>query len=84
MGPEDEEEEEAVLLVTHGACSNIIYEVLTGRAPAAMATVGSFFLLERCDDTTTGKDNDGPRWRDVSGGTTASTDHITEKGSSAH
>ncbi len=75
-----------MLLVTHGACSNIIYEALTGRAPAAMATVGSYFLLERRDGIGTGTGEAGPRWRDASGtGTgTASTDHITETGNAAH
>ena len=68
--------ESAVLLVTHGACNNILFEILTGAPPSKMATVGSYFLLERPIQGS-------HLWRDLSGGV-ASTEHISVKGNAAH
>ena len=41
------DETDCVLLVTHGACSTILFELLVGHAPAKMASVGSVVVLEK-------------------------------------
>ena len=73
------DDDDAALLVTHGACSNILYEVLTGSPPARMATVGSFFMLER---PVEGGD---PYWRDTNGQVgEAAAAHLVDRGNAAH
>ena len=73
-----ERDKEAVLLVTHGATSNILFEILTGSPPAKMATVGSFFLLRR-------PSSGAGRWVDAAASKgVASSSHIERKGNAAH
>ena len=66
----------ATLLVTHGACSNILYQLLTGAPPAQMATVGSFYLLRKNPEST--------QWVDVANDGIAMTSHLVDRGNDAH
>ncbi len=77
----------AVLLVTHGACSQILFEVLTGIPAPETPTVGSFFHLERLPRRGVGGSGGGggggALWRPVVGGEKASTAHLVELGANA-